>query len=92
MLIPSTTDPGQPGTVKIRTRIDDFVGGIVLHCHVITHEDLGMIENVVIVDDTLSEEEKVHPEDIAELLHSPATHNPQVSGYYISENFNLCAP
>lgn len=89
VIVPPTDNPANPGTVRIRTWIDDFIGGIVLHCHIITHEDLGMMQNVVIVDDT---QERVTAEDIADLLSDPATVNPDVPGYYVSENFERCAP
>ena len=36
------------GTVTIRTRYLDFTGELVLHCHILDHEDLGMMQNVVI--------------------------------------------
>ncbi len=92
VLIPPTGDPNNPGKVLIRTRIDDFIGGLVLHCHIITHEDLGMMQNVVIVDDTIPPQDVVTPADIQDLLDDPATHNPDVPGYYVSENFTACTP
>lgn len=30
-------------TVTIRTRFDDFVGRTVYHCHILDHEDQGMM-------------------------------------------------
>lgn len=34
------------GKVNIRTRYSTFHGKFVLHCHFLTHEDLGMMQNV----------------------------------------------
>jgi FtsP/CotA-like multicopper oxidase with cupredoxin domain len=39
-----------PGRVKIRTRYTDFTGTFVLHCHLLDHEDRGMMQMVEIVD------------------------------------------
>ena len=33
----------QGETVRIRTRFDDFAGRTVYHCHILDHEDLGMM-------------------------------------------------
>jgi len=40
-----------PGHVKIRSRFDDFYGKYVLHCHILGHEDRGMMEIVEVVND-----------------------------------------
>ena len=42
--------PTTNGWVKIRTRYCDFQGTFVLHCHILDHEDRGMMETVVIKD------------------------------------------
>jgi FtsP/CotA-like multicopper oxidase with cupredoxin domain len=34
--------------ITMRTRYDTFVGKFVLHCHILDHEDQGMMQNVVI--------------------------------------------
>jgi FtsP/CotA-like multicopper oxidase with cupredoxin domain len=40
----------KPGyTVKIRTRYERYIGDFVLHCHILDHEDQGMMQNVAIV-------------------------------------------
>jgi FtsP/CotA-like multicopper oxidase with cupredoxin domain len=31
------------GTVRIRLRFADFVGAFVFHCHILAHEDAGMM-------------------------------------------------
>jgi FtsP/CotA-like multicopper oxidase with cupredoxin domain len=39
-----------PGHVKIRHRFVDFPGTFVLHCHILAHEDRGMMQLVTVVD------------------------------------------
>lgn len=40
----------KPGyKVKIRTRYQRYIGEFVLHCHILDHEDQGMMQNVAIV-------------------------------------------
>lgn len=43
---------GAPGKLVIWTRFWDYPGRFVLHCHILVHEDLGMMANVF-VDDPL---------------------------------------
>jgi FtsP/CotA-like multicopper oxidase with cupredoxin domain len=38
-----------PGYFKMRSRFDDFVGTYVNHCHILAHEDRGMMELVQVV-------------------------------------------
>ncbi len=38
-----------PGYFKLLTRYDDFTGSFVLHCHILTHEDQGMMQLIKIV-------------------------------------------
>ena len=41
----------EPGwTVKFRTRYEKYTGKFVQHCHILDHEDQGMMMNVEIVD------------------------------------------
>jgi len=35
-------------TLKVRTRYETFTGEFVLHCHILDHEDQGMMQNVLI--------------------------------------------
>lgn len=35
-----------PGELTLRTRVEDFTGPFVLHCHILGHEDRGMMQNV----------------------------------------------
>ena len=37
-----------PYTVKVRTRYQRYIGEFVLHCHILDHEDQGMMQNVMI--------------------------------------------
>jgi L-ascorbate oxidase len=49
--IPKATPDGTvPGRVRIRHRFVDFPGTFVLHCHILDHEDRGMMQEVVIID------------------------------------------
>ncbi len=43
--------PRNGGRVVFRTRFDDFVGTWVHHCHILLHEDMGMMQVVECVDD-----------------------------------------
>ena len=43
--------PRNGGRVVFRTRFDDFVGKWVNHCHVLMHEDNGMMQEVECTDD-----------------------------------------
>jgi FtsP/CotA-like multicopper oxidase with cupredoxin domain len=40
------------GYFKMRTRFADFIGKYVLHCHILGHEDRGMMQLVQVVDNT----------------------------------------
>lgn len=40
---------GTPGYVRIRQLPIDFTGEFVLHCHILGHEDRGMMQNVQVV-------------------------------------------
>src|ERR1044072_1420930 len=41
-----------PGWFKMRTRVVDFTGQYVLHCHILGHEDRGMMQLIQVVPDT----------------------------------------
>ncbi|HEY0027262.1 MAG TPA: multicopper oxidase family protein [Allosphingosinicella sp.] len=47
----SGTNPQVPAvyTIKVRTRYERYIGEFVLHCHILDHEDQGMMQNVAIV-------------------------------------------
>lgn len=36
-------------TIKVRSRYERYIGEFVLHCHILDHEDKGMMQNVAIV-------------------------------------------
>jgi L-ascorbate oxidase len=36
-------------TITVRTRYERYIGEFVLHCHILDHEDRGMMQNVAIV-------------------------------------------
>lgn len=40
---------GAPGTVVIRQKFTDFTGRFVFHCHILFHEDNGMMAPVRVV-------------------------------------------
>jgi FtsP/CotA-like multicopper oxidase with cupredoxin domain len=40
-----------PGYFKMRSRFVDFTGSYVLHCHILIHEDRGMMQLVGVVTD-----------------------------------------
>jgi FtsP/CotA-like multicopper oxidase with cupredoxin domain len=48
------SSPGPPApntiyTVRVRTRYERYIGEFVLHCHILDHEDQGMMQNVAVV-------------------------------------------
>ena len=45
-LIPPQTAPAGIYTAVIRTRYQRYIGEYVLHCHILDHEDQGMMQNV----------------------------------------------
>jgi FtsP/CotA-like multicopper oxidase with cupredoxin domain len=48
-LIPgSDTYPKGVYTIVMRTRYERYIGEYVLHCHILDHEDQGMMQNVQI--------------------------------------------
>ena len=53
VIIPAATTAADgstiPGSVTLRSRFTDFDGKFVLHCHILPHEDLGMMQVVEIV-------------------------------------------
>ena len=42
--VPSNDDG--PGSITLRTRFETFTGKFVIHCHILRHEDLGMMQMV----------------------------------------------
>jgi len=39
-----------PGYIRVRSRFVDFTGSYVLHCHILGHEDRGMMQLVRVID------------------------------------------
>src|SRR5690349_21994894 len=46
----STTGKVVPGYFKMRTHFADFAGKFVNHCHILAHEDRGMMQLIEVVD------------------------------------------
>jgi FtsP/CotA-like multicopper oxidase with cupredoxin domain len=42
--------PANGGSVTFRSRFEDFTGKYVLHCHMLNHEDMGMMQVVEVYD------------------------------------------
>lgn len=49
VLDPVTKKAADPGYVRIRHRFVDFTGSYVLHCHMLGHEDRGMMQLIRVV-------------------------------------------
>lgn len=47
--IPPATGPDSPGSLTVRFRPTQFTGRIVQHCHILPHEDAGMMGVVTLV-------------------------------------------
>ncbi len=45
----SSGTPKKPGSVTFRSRFIDFKGAYVMHCHMLAHEDMGMMQTVEVV-------------------------------------------
>lgn len=45
-----TGNNNQPGTITYKTRFEKFTGKFVIHCHVLRHEDQGMMQIVEVID------------------------------------------
>lgn len=46
--LPSGSDP-KPGSITFRSRFFNFTGAYVMHCHMLAHEDMGMMQTVEVV-------------------------------------------
>ncbi|WP_027995804.1 multicopper oxidase family protein [Simplicispira psychrophila] len=47
--LPRNGTPEAPTSVTFRTRFTDFSGAYVMHCHILAHEDMGMMQIVEVV-------------------------------------------
>ncbi|MEM7256413.1 MAG: multicopper oxidase domain-containing protein, partial [Pseudomonadota bacterium] len=43
-------EDGRPGSARFSTRFEKFTGKFVIHCHVLAHEDAGMMQIVEVTD------------------------------------------
>lgn len=67
-LLPNPTAPaGFSGlyTIKVRTRYERYIGEFVLHCHILDHEDKGMMQNVAVV----------LPDQVADTMQATSEHS-----------------
>lgn len=46
--LPRGGSPDHPTSVTFRTRFTDFHGSYVMHCHILSHEDMGMMQTIEI--------------------------------------------
>jgi len=47
--LPPGGTPTEPTSVTFRTRFRDFMGTYVMHCHMLIHEDMGMMQMIEVV-------------------------------------------
>jgi FtsP/CotA-like multicopper oxidase with cupredoxin domain len=47
--LPPGGSPEQPTSVTFRSRFTDFTGAYVMHCHMLAHEDMGMMQTINVV-------------------------------------------
>lgn len=47
--VPAATGPGSPGSITVLFRATEFTGRMVQHCHILPHEDAGMMGVVTLV-------------------------------------------
>ncbi|MET1114200.1 MAG: multicopper oxidase domain-containing protein [Comamonas sp.] len=47
--LPKGGTPGAPTSITFRTRFIDFKGVFVIHCHILAHEDMGMMQLVEVI-------------------------------------------
>lgn len=52
IILPQKTNPLDPndGTVTVRHRFQGYAGKYVLHCHILPHEDIGMMALMEVID------------------------------------------
>ncbi len=58
---PTPTCPDPSSQVTIRTRFRDYIGTFVLHCHILDHEDQGMMQEVEVVGTSSHHHGAHHP-------------------------------
>ncbi len=63
--------PRAGGRVVFRTRFDDYVGRWVHHCHILLHEDMGMMQAMECVDDPREVNYRSRPRVVARGMDGP---------------------
>lgn len=48
LALPIGGSPSAPTSITFRSRFNDFKGPYVMHCHMLAHEDLGMMQGVTV--------------------------------------------
>lgn len=48
LALPVGGTPSNPTSITFRSRFKDFTGPYVMHCHMLAHEDLGMMQGVTV--------------------------------------------
>ena len=48
LALPLGGTPSNPTSITFRSRFRDFTGPYVMHCHMLAHEDLGMMQGVTV--------------------------------------------
>jgi FtsP/CotA-like multicopper oxidase with cupredoxin domain len=48
LALPVGGTPSNPTSITFRSRFSDFTGPYVMHCHMLAHEDLGMMQGVTV--------------------------------------------
>lgn len=76
--------PRNGGRVVFRTRFDDFVGKWVNHCHILMHEDNGMMQEVECTDDASRVNYKVRDRSA-----SPSMSGAEVDAIYPKPSLEL---
>jgi FtsP/CotA-like multicopper oxidase with cupredoxin domain len=74
--LPIATDKG-PGEVVFRIKFDPpiIVGEYVYHCHIVQHEDQGMMANVLVEDELARTLKSLEPPDLIAAALTPARDN-----------------
>ena len=47
-VLPRHTQGGPPTTMVVRIPFEKFTGKFVFHCHILGHEDLGMMKTILV--------------------------------------------
>jgi FtsP/CotA-like multicopper oxidase with cupredoxin domain len=47
-VLPRRPNNGPPTTMVVRVPFESFTGKFVFHCHILGHEDLGMMKTILV--------------------------------------------